>query len=116
MATSALVRAVTRFDVEALLFEKMLSVDVVEMEEVMLSVVPDAVVVLTWTCGANVVVAPAASEAVVQEIVPVPPTTGVMQVQPAGGVMAWNVVFGGVVKLYVGVVAVFAPRFEMTCV
>src|SRR5437899_2822765 len=126
MATSALVRAVTRFDVDAESFEVIVCAVVVEIVEVMFSVVPAAVVVLAWTCGENVALAlsvsgmlteaPEASVAAVQLIVPVPPMAGVMQVQPAGGVMPWNVVFGGVVKVYVGLFAVKLPRFEIVCV
>src|ERR1043165_7183428 len=85
MATSAFVRAVTRFDVDAELFAATLSVDVVEIVDVMFSVVPDAVVVLTCTCGVNVALAPAASEAIVQVIVPPAPTAGVEHDQAAGG-------------------------------
>src|SRR5207302_1474034 len=155
METSALVRAVTRFDVDAESLLVIVCAVVVLMVEVMFSVVPLAVVVLTCTCGANVAVAPTASDAMVQVIVPpaptagvphdhpagtaserkfapagsgmesetfaaalmplfvaVPPTLGVMHVHPAGGVMLWKVVFGGVVKLYVGVFAGEPPRFE----
>src|SRR5436853_1526026 len=86
MATSALVRVVTRLEVDALLFGATLSVLVVLMVAVRLSVVPDAVVVLTWTCGEKVAVAPAASEAMVQVMFPLAPTTGVVHDQPAGGV------------------------------
>src|ERR1043166_9498192 len=87
MAASAFVRAVTRFDAEEELFAETLSVDVVEIVDVMFSVVPDAVVVLTCTCGVNVALAPTASEAMVQVIVPPAPTAGVLHDQPAGGVM-----------------------------
>ena len=38
---------------------------------------------------------PFASVATLQVIVPVPPTAGVVQVQPAGEVSDWNVVFAG---------------------
>jgi hypothetical protein len=46
-----------------------------------------------------------------QEMRPVPPTVGfVLQVQPAGAVMDWKFVFGGVVWLKVAPVAVAGPR------
>src|SRR5204862_41628 len=123
MEMSPFVRAETRFDVEALLFAEIVSVVVVEIVEVMFSVVPAAVMVvpavvpgLTRRVSGKLTEAPAASVAPLQLIVPVPPTAGVMQVQPAGGVIDWKVVFGGVVMVYVGVLAVEVPRFEMICV
>jgi hypothetical protein len=47
----------------------------------------------------------------VQVIVPVPPTAGVTHVQPAGGIIDWNVVFGGVVCVNVAPVAAAGPLF-----
>ncbi len=47
IARSAFAEEVTRFEVEALLFAAILSVDVVLMVEVMFSVVPAAVLALT---------------------------------------------------------------------
>src|SRR5437879_531746 len=84
MEMSAFVRAETRFDVEALLFAEIVSVVVVEIVEVMFSVVPAAVVVLTCTCGENVALAPTASEAMVQVIVPPAPTAGAPHAHPTG--------------------------------
>jgi hypothetical protein len=54
----------------------------------------------------------------VQVIVPVPPTAGVTQVQPAGGVMLWKVMFAGTFWVSVAVPAVVAagPRFVITWV
>src|SRR5579863_3106730 len=54
----------------------------------------------------------------VQVIAPVPPTAGAAQVQPAGGVMLWKVIFAGTVCVSVAVPAVVAdgPRFVITCV
>src|SRR4029079_10121789 len=86
MATSALVRAVTRFDVEAVSFDVIVCAVVVVMVVVVLSVVPAAAVVLTCTCGVNVALAPTARDAMVQVIVPPEPTPGVAHDQPAGGV------------------------------
>src|ERR1041385_2600953 len=56
-------------------------------------------------------------EFVVQETVPVPPTAGVEQVQPDGGVMETNVVFAGTLceKVTVCVVAELL-RFDSVCV
>lgn len=58
--------------------------------------VPDAVPALTCSTNVKPPVALSASVPTVQVIVPVAPTAGVVQVQPAGVVMDWNVVFGGV--------------------
>src|SRR5262249_49697528 len=57
--------------------------------------VPTATPVLTATVTVNVVEAPEAKSGLVQEIAPVPPTLGVVQVQPEppGTVIDWNVVF-----------------------
>jgi hypothetical protein len=54
----------------------------------------------------------------VQVIVPVPPIAGAAQVQPAGGVMLWKVMFAGTVCVSVAVPAVEAagPRLVITCV
>ena len=54
----------------------------------------------------------------VQVMVPVPPTTGtVPQVHPAGGVIDWKVVFGGVTCVKViPVVAAAGPLFVTVCV
>src|SRR5437870_2650293 len=88
--TSALLEATTRFEVDALLFAGMLSVVVVVIVEVMFSVVPAAVLALTCTMGENVAFAFAASEAIVQVIVPPAPMAGVEQDHPAGGVSDWK--------------------------
>src|SRR5437870_2975282 len=117
MATSAFVRAVTRFDVDAVSFEVMVCAVVVVIVEVLFGVygsrfvaptvgvavmvVPAIVPGLMLRVSGMLTEAPEASVAPLQLIVPVPPMAGVMQVQPAGGVMPWKVVFGGVVKLYV---------------
>src|SRR5581483_6750418 len=79
MAMSAFDAAVTRFEHDAVLFAA-----------VQLSVVPLAVEAFTWTTGENVAVAPDASEAIVQVIVPLAPTAGVTHAQPAGGVSDRN--------------------------
>src|ERR1700682_2562317 len=59
--------------------------------------VPDAVPAFACRTKVKLAVALSARVAMVQVIVPVPPTGGtVPQVQPAGGVMDWKVVLGGV--------------------
>lgn len=58
--------------------------------------VPDAVAAFTCNTNVKLALALSASVAIVQVIVPVAPTAGVVQVQPAGVVMDWKVVFGGV--------------------
>src|SRR3954454_22267456 len=78
-------------------------------------VVPADVPAFTFNVIGMLTEAPEASEEPLQLMAPVPPTAGVMHVQPAGGVMAWKVVFGGVVKLYVGVAAVVGPLFVIVC-
>src|SRR5438445_235074 len=65
--------------------------EVVEVTVAVLEiVVPSGVLGLTWTTMVNVAVAPLARDAVVQLTVPVEPTAGVVQVQPAGCVSDWN--------------------------
>jgi hypothetical protein len=95
MPTSALVRATTRLEVEAVLLELIVSVVVVLIVDVMLSVVPEAVVLLTWTTGRNVALAPDASDAIVQVIVPPEPMAGVPQDHPAGTASDWKFVPAG---------------------
>src|SRR5436305_1152654 len=70
--------------------------EVVEVTVAVLEiVVPSGVLGLTWTTMVNVAVAPLARDAVVQLTVPVEPTAGVVQVQPAGCVSDWKVVSAG---------------------
>src|SRR2546426_2397295 len=61
----------------------------------LVSVLPSSVLVLTCTTMVKVAVAPLANEAVVQFTVPVEPAAGVVQLQPAGVGIDWNVVSGG---------------------
>jgi len=81
--------------------------------------VPDGVP--AFTCSTSVKFAvfaePVARLAVVHVIVPVPPTAGfVPHVHPAGGVIDWKFVFGGVVWVKLTVVAVAGPLFVILCV
>src|ERR1019366_1471469 len=97
MATSALVAATTRFEVDAVLFDVMVSVVVVLIVEVMLSVVPAVVPLLTCTTGRKVAPAPARSDAMLQVIVPPEePTAGSgEQFHPAGTGMDWKFTVAG---------------------
>src|SRR5437773_2218589 len=73
------------------------SVVVVEVVPVSVTVVPAAVPTFTRSVSGNESDAPDASGVPDEQVMaPVPPMAGVMQVQPAGGVMPWNVVLGGV--------------------
>src|SRR5690348_4448279 len=58
-------------------------------------VVPDATVGLTVTTSVNEPLAPEASDGFVQVTVPLPPTAGVVQLQPPGVVIDVNVVPAG---------------------
>src|SRR5258708_5342383 len=95
MPTSALVAAVTRFEVDALLLAGMLSVVVVVIVEVMLRVVPDAVAGFTCTTGENVALAPMAREAIVHVMVPPEPAAGVPHDHPPGTTRDWKFVPAG---------------------
>src|SRR5580704_5317745 len=60
--------------------------------------VPEGVPVFTWSTKVKLAVAFRASVVLsVQVMVPVAPTAGLTQVQPAGGVMDWKFVLGGAV-------------------
>src|SRR5436189_298363 len=83
---------------------------VVELTVAVLEIVlPSAVSGLTWTPRVNVAVAALASEAVVQFTVPVEPAAGVVQLQPAGVGIDWNVVCGGNGSFMVTLAAAFGP-------
>ena len=84
---------------------------------VSLIVVPEAV--LAFTCRTKLKLAgafKARALASVQVMVPVPPTAGLVQVHPAGGVMDWKLVFGGVLCVKVAPVAWEGPRLVTLCV
>lgn len=78
--------------------------------------VPDGVPAVTWSTGLKVAVAPKASDAMVQVMVPVPPTAGVTQDQPAGVGKDTKVVFAGNVSVKLTVAAAAGPLFVTTCV
>ena len=72
-----------------------------------------------FTCNTNVKLAVAFNARLlpsVQVMEPVPPTAGVMQLQPAGAVMDWKFVLAGVDCVNVTVVAAAGPRFFKLCV
>src|SRR5579859_170886 len=82
---------------------------------VSLMAVPAAVPALTCNVRVKVPV-PGAKEESLQVMVPADPTAGVTQPHPAGNVIAWKFVLGGVVSVIVTVVAVLGPAFVTTCV
>src|SRR5882672_2900161 len=73
-----------------------------------------------FTCNTSVKFAVAFTARLVlslQVMVPVPPTGGTVgQVHPAGGVIDWKFVFGGVVCVKLVVVAAAGPLFVTFCV
>src|SRR5258708_39431876 len=79
----------------AVLFALLGSVVVVVAEAVFLMTVPLAVPVVTWTTMVKVAVAPEASVGLMKVIVPVPPTGGVVVVQPPGAVAETKVGWAG---------------------
>jgi hypothetical protein len=79
--------------------------------------VPEAVPGFTCSTSVKFAVAFTARLGSVQVMVPVPPTGGtVPQVHPAGGVIDWKFVFGGVVWVKLAVVAAAGPSFVTLCV
>src|SRR2546422_2453722 len=84
--------------------------EVVEVTVAVLEiVVPSGVLGLTWTTMVKVGVAPLAEAGVVQLTVPVEPTAGVVQIQPAGLLIDWKVVSGGRASSILTLAAVFGP-------
>jgi len=69
------------------------------MRAVFVRMVPFATALLTLVMREKVAEAPAANEVATQETVPVAPTAGVVQLQPDGTVMDWNVVFAGTTEV-----------------
>jgi hypothetical protein len=99
IATSPEPAATTVAVTLAVLFGEYGSRVLLETVGVAVMVVPAVVPGSTFNVNGMLTLAPEASVDPLQLIAPVPPTAGVMQVHPAGGVIPWNVVFGGVVKL-----------------
>src|SRR2546425_664210 len=73
------------------------------------SVLPSSAAGLTWTPRVKVAVAPLANEPMVQFTVPVEPAAGVVQLQPAGVGIDWNVVSAGSGSFIVTLAAAFGP-------
>src|SRR5216117_40748 len=93
----------------AVLFRRFVS-KVVELTVAVLAIVlPSSAAGLTWTARVKVAVAPMASVAVVQLTVPGEPAAGVVQLQPAGVGIDWNVVCGGNGSFMVTLAAAFGP-------
>jgi hypothetical protein len=99
----------------ALLLAEFGSATAEETLAVSLIAVPDAVPAGTLSTSVKVD-DPTAKLALVQVIVPVPPTAGVVQDHPVGCVIDWKVVFGGVVSVITAVVATLGPLFVTFCV
>jgi hypothetical protein len=112
---SACVAVATTSAAVALLFAELGSPTVELTLTVLLIAVPEAVPALTFSTTEKLP-EPGATLGLVQVIVPVPPTTGVTQDHPAGGVTDWKVVLAGVVSVSVAVVAELGPLFVTTCV
>ena len=117
IAISALL-ALATITVALLLFVGLETAFVAVAVSVSVMLVPEGV--LEFTCRTSEKFAVALSARVpmsVHVIVPVPPTGGtVPQVHPAGGVMDWNVVLGGVVWVKVALVAAAGPSLVTLCV
>jgi hypothetical protein len=94
----------------ALLFPEAKSAVAVETVAVLLIVEP-AALAATRTVSVKVAVDATAREALVQETLPVAPTAGVVQVNPAGDASETNVVFAGSVSARVTFTAAFGPLF-----
>src|SRR3954465_5365858 len=75
---------------------------------------PETAVTLTTTV--NDAVAALASEAIEQLILPVPPTAGVVQLQPPGAAIDWNVTPEPIDSVMFAFAAASGPLFVMVCV
>lgn len=78
--------------------------------------VPFAVPVLTFVISEKVAAVPPAIFNAVHTTLPVLPTGGVVQVQPAGTAMETNVVFAGTASTSVALSAALGPLLVTTCV
>ena len=117
MAISALLAFATITAAVALLLVRFGTMLVAVAIAVSAMFVPD--VVPAFTCSTKVKFAGVLRARLllsVQVIVPAASTAGVVQVQPAGAVMDWKLVFGGVVCVKVAPVATAGPMFVTLCV
>jgi prephenate dehydrogenase len=89
---------------------------VVAVTEELAVIVPAATEGATFTTTIMPAEVPAASAGSVQFTVPVPPTAGVVQVQPAGARTDWNVVLVGVASVKLAPAAAAGPLFVTVCV
>ena len=117
-ATSALLALATTTVALAVFDVRLGTISVAVAVAVSVMFVPDGVPELTFKTRVNdPELFTASAELAVHVIVPVPPTAGLVpQVHPAGGVIDWNVVFGGVTCVKVAPVAVAGPLFVTVCV
>lgn len=83
---------------------------------VLLRIVPPATPLLTLVIIAKFAEDPAVRAVATQETVPAEPTAGVVQLQPAGIVIDWNVVLAGTVDVKNTPDASLGPLFVTTCV
>lgn len=113
----ALERSATITAAVALLVTRFGTMLVADAVTVSATFVPKAVPAFTCRTKVKLAVPLTARLAMVQLIVPVPPTAGtVPQTQPAGGVIDWKVVFGGVFCVKLTVVAAAGPLLVTFCV
>src|SRR5438105_3040463 len=114
IARSAWVAVATVVVVTAELFALLVSVAELTVT-VSVMVVPAAVPALTCTATVKVV-APGARLAIVHVSVPVPPTTRLLQLHPAGGVNDRKFVFAGIASVNVTLTALLGPGLVRICV
>lgn len=86
------------------------------------SLLPDTTFVMTpetavtFITTVNDAVAALAIEAMVQVIVPVPPTAGVVQLKPPGDEIDWNVAPDGISSVILALAEESGPLFVSVCV
>src|SRR4051812_23326014 len=114
IAKSAWVPVATVVVVVAVLFAVFVSVAELTVTESEI-VAPATVPALTCTARGKFVT-PGARLAMVQVIVPVPPTGSVLHVQPTGGVNVRKFVFAGIASVNVTFAALLGPGLVRTCV
>ncbi len=115
-AMSAWLAAATVTSTLTLLLELLGSVTADEPMSVSVITVPVAVPAFTLATNENAPLAPDASEGMVQEMLPVAPTAGVVQVQVPGFVREKKVVLVGTASVKLTVVAVDGPLLVSDCV
>ena len=106
----------TRVFTVAVLFARLLSLTPELTESVSLIVVPLGVATPTWTTSVKVESTFGSFEGRVQEILPLAPTAGVMQVQAAGDAKETKVVLDGMASLKTTFTAGWGPLLFTVCV